>query len=114
MHSWRSASLVSTKHLYSLREVYLLIGVVLQEIEAQLAALDMAGIETRALSVSPAMVSASGQSLPNSLIERVNDRFAELIACCSRRLPGLATIDAFQGESSAREVAGVKAWRHLY
>jgi hypothetical protein len=37
-------------------------------------------------------------------IERINDRFTELIARYPRRLLGLATIDAFQGESAAREI----------
>jgi predicted TIM-barrel fold metal-dependent hydrolase len=76
----------------------------LTDIEAQLAVLDTAGIETKVLTAPPSMVATPGQSLPLSLIERINDRFAELIARYPRRLLGLATIDAFQGESAAREI----------
>src|SRR5450432_2548216 len=76
----------------------------LTDIEAQLAVLDTAGIETKVLTAPPNMVATPGQSLPLSLIERINDRFAELIARYPRRLLGLATIDAFQGESAAREI----------
>ena len=76
----------------------------LTDIEAQLAALDTVGIETKVLTAPPSMLATPGQSLSLSLIERINDRFAELIVRYPRRLLGLATIDAFQGESAAREV----------
>src|SRR5450631_788559 len=76
----------------------------LTDIEAQLAALDTAGIETKVLTAPPSMVAAPGQSLPHSMIERINDRFAELIAHYPGRLLGLATIDAFQGDHAAHEV----------
>jgi predicted TIM-barrel fold metal-dependent hydrolase len=76
----------------------------LTDIEAQLAVLDTAGIESKVLSAPASMIAAPGQSLPLSLIERINDRFAELIAHYPERLLGLATIDAFQGDHAAHEV----------
>jgi predicted TIM-barrel fold metal-dependent hydrolase len=76
----------------------------LTDIEAQLAVLEKAGIETKVLSAPASMLVAPGRSLPLSLIERTNDGFAELIARYPGRLLGLATIDAYQGESGAREV----------
>jgi predicted TIM-barrel fold metal-dependent hydrolase len=41
--------------------------------------------------------------LPASKIERINDRFAELVSIYPDHLFALATIDAFQGEVAARE-----------
>jgi len=76
----------------------------LTDIEAQLAMLDTAAIETKVLSAPASMIAAPGQSLPHSMIERINDRFAELVAHYPGRLLGLATIDAFQGDHAAHEV----------
>ncbi len=76
----------------------------LTDIEAQLAAMDSAGIDAKVLSAPAALLVEQGKSLPRTLMESINDRFAELVATYPERLLALATIDAFQGEVAAREV----------
>ncbi len=76
----------------------------LTNIEAQLAAMDEAGITAKVLSAPAAPLLVPGHPLPLPLMQRINDRFAELVAAYPDRLLALATIDAFQGESAAREV----------
>lgn len=76
----------------------------LTDIAAQLAVMDEAGIAAKVLTAPPALLATAGEPLTMPLIERINDRFAELIAAHPGRLLGLATIDAFQGEHAAREV----------
>jgi len=76
----------------------------LTNIEAQLAAMDEAEITAKVLSAPPAPLLLPGQPLPLPLMQRINDYFAELVATYPNRLLALATIDAFQGESAAREV----------
>jgi predicted TIM-barrel fold metal-dependent hydrolase len=76
----------------------------LTNIEAQLAAMDDAYIDAKVLSAPSALLVEAGKQLPASMIERINDRFAELVSKYPERLLALATIDAFQGEMAAREV----------
>jgi predicted TIM-barrel fold metal-dependent hydrolase len=76
----------------------------LTDIEAQLAAMDDANIDAKVLSAPSALLVEPGKQLPASMIERINDRFAELVSTYPERLLALATIDAFQGEMAAREV----------
>lgn len=73
-------------------------------IEAQLDALAAAGVDAKVLSAPTASLVPPGAQLSASLIERINDHFAELVARYPGRLLALATIDAFQGEVAAREV----------
>lgn len=75
----------------------------LTNIEAQLAAMDEAAIDAKVLTAPTAAIAAPGQPLSASLIERINDRFAELVARYPERLLALATIDAFQGDAAAHE-----------
>ena len=76
----------------------------LTDIEAQLAAMDDANIDAKVLSAPSALLSEPGKQLPAPMIERINDRFAELVSTYPKRLLALATIDAFQGDVAAREV----------
>ncbi len=76
----------------------------LTDIEAQLVAMDSAGIDAKVLSAPAALLVEPGQSLPLALMKRMNDRFAELVATYPKHLLALATIDAFQGEVAAREL----------
>src|SRR5713101_5517832 len=70
----------------------------LTDIEAQLVAMDSARIDAKVLSAPAALLVVPGQSLPLTLMKRINDRFAELVATNPEHLLALATIDAFQGE----------------
>ena len=76
----------------------------LTDIEAQLAAMDSASIDAKVLSAPSALLVEPGKHLPPTLMERINDCFAELVSTYPERLLALATIDAFQGEEAAREV----------
>jgi predicted TIM-barrel fold metal-dependent hydrolase len=76
----------------------------LTNIDAQLEEMDRAGIDAKVLSAPAATLMTPGQQLSPGLMERINDRFAELVATYPERLLALATIDAFQGDAAAREV----------
>ena len=73
-------------------------------IEAQLDALAAVGVDAKVLSAPAAALLPPGGQLPTDQIQRINDRFATLVDTYPGRLLALATIDAFQGESAAREV----------
>ena len=75
----------------------------LSNIEAQLVAMEEAGIDGKVLSAPAGSLVAQGQSLPLALMQRINDRFAEMVAAYPERLLALATIDAFQGDVAASE-----------
>src|SRR5579859_1041093 len=76
----------------------------LTNIHAQLAAMDRAGIDAKVLSAPPALIATAGKSLPISMMQRINDHFASLVAANPKHLLALATIDAFHGDTAAREV----------
>jgi predicted TIM-barrel fold metal-dependent hydrolase len=76
----------------------------LTDIKAQLAAMDDANIDAKVLSAPSALITEPGKQLPPSLMERINDCFAELVSTYPERLLALATIDAFQGDVAAHEV----------
>ena len=76
----------------------------LTDLPRQLEELEAAGIDAKVLSAPSAVLVDPGQPLPKSLMKRINDRFAELIAAYPGRLYALATIDAFQGDAAADEV----------
>ena len=76
----------------------------LTDIEAQLAAMDVAGINAKVLSAPSALLIEPGKHLSPAKMEQINDRYAELVSTYPERLLALATIDAFQGKVAAREV----------
>jgi predicted TIM-barrel fold metal-dependent hydrolase len=63
------------------------------------------GLDVRVLGAPPALLAPAGESLPAPAIATINDHLAERVAAHEGRLLGLATIDAFQGESAAEEAA---------
>ncbi|GCE31089.1 amidohydrolase [Dictyobacter alpinus] len=84
----------------------------LTNIEAQLAAMDVAGIDAKVISAPASTIVSPVEQLPLILMERINDQIASLVARYPDRLSGLATIDAFQGKAAAREV--VRAIKSLH
>lgn len=75
----------------------------LSNIEAQLRAMDEAGIDGKVLSAPSRSFLRLDEPLPLALMQRINDRFAAMVAAYPTRLLALATIDAFEGEAAARE-----------
>lgn len=84
----------------------------LTNIDAQLAAMDVAGIDAKVISAPASTIVSPVEQLPMILMERINDQIAELVARYPQRLLGLATIDAFQGKAAAREM--VRAVKELH
>jgi predicted TIM-barrel fold metal-dependent hydrolase len=76
----------------------------LTNLAAQLADMEIAGINAKVLSAPAAVLVGPGQPLSPDLMRRINDRFAELLALYPERLFALATIDPFQGDVAATEV----------
>lgn len=76
----------------------------LTDIEAQLEAMDEAGIDAKVLSAPASVLKTSSEQLPSTLIERINDRLAALVTEHPKHLFALATIDAFGGNAAVREV----------
>ncbi len=76
----------------------------LTDIDAQLAAMDAAGIEMKALSAPLSTLVGPGEEPPVALVTQINDRFAALVAQHPDRLLALAAIDPFGGDAAAREV----------
>jgi predicted TIM-barrel fold metal-dependent hydrolase len=66
--------------------------------------MDNANIDAKVLSAPSALLVESGKQVPATMMERINDLFAELVSLYPDHLLALATIDAFQGEMAAREV----------
>ena len=52
----------------------------LTDIEAQLAAMDSANIDAKVLSAPSALLVEPGKQFPAPMMERINDRFAELVS----------------------------------
>lgn len=76
----------------------------LTDIDAQLAAMDAAGMDMKVLSAPLSTLVGPGEEPPVALVERINERFARLVAEYPDRLLALAAIDPFGGETAAREV----------
>ncbi|QBD75744.1 hypothetical protein EPA93_06875 [Ktedonosporobacter rubrisoli] len=76
----------------------------LTDLQGQFAEMERANIGAKVLSAPSATIASAGQPLPEDLLRRINDRFAELLALYPGRLFALATIDAFRGEGAANEV----------
>ncbi len=76
----------------------------LTDIDAQLAAMDAAGVDMKVLSAPLSTLVGPGEEPPVALATRINDRFATLVAAHPDRLLGLASVDPFGGEGAAREL----------
>ncbi|MGI8688946.1 MAG: amidohydrolase family protein [Thermomicrobiales bacterium] len=76
----------------------------LTNIDAQLAAMEAAGVDMKVLSAPLSTLVGPGEEPPVALCARINDRFAALVAEHPTRLRALAAIDPFGGDTAAREV----------
>lgn len=76
----------------------------LTDIDAQLAAMDAAGVDMKVRSAPLSTLVGPGEEPPVALTTRINNRFAALVAAHPTRLLGLASIDPFGGEAAAREL----------
>ena len=65
--------------------------------------MDAAGVDVKVISAPLSMLVGESDA-PDGLLQRVNERFAELIAAYPERLLALVTIDVFGGDVAAREV----------
>jgi predicted TIM-barrel fold metal-dependent hydrolase len=76
----------------------------LQSQEALLSSVETAGIAARVINTPTAFIEDADGKIPPGAIERINDQMAELAGKHPGKLYGLATVDAFSGDTSAREL----------
>lgn len=72
--------------------------------EALLASLQTAGVTSRVINTSLEFVLAPGEEANFDTVRRINDSIAEVTHRHGGMLHGLATVDAYRGEESAREL----------
>lgn len=72
--------------------------------EALLASLQTAGVTSRVINTSLEFVLAPGEEADLDTVRRINDAIAEVTHRHGGMLHGLATVDAYRGEASAREL----------
>lgn len=72
--------------------------------EALLTSLQTAGVKSRVINTSLEFVIAPGEEASLEIVQRVNDALADVTHRHSTVLHGLATVDAYRGEESAREL----------
>ncbi|MDR7151340.1 aminocarboxymuconate-semialdehyde decarboxylase [Hydrogenophaga palleronii] len=72
--------------------------------EALLASLQTAGITSRVINTSLEFVLAPGEEADLDTVRRINDSIADVTHRHSAVLHGLATVDAYRREASAREL----------
>lgn len=72
--------------------------------EALLTSLQTAGVKSRVINTSLEFVIAPGEEASLEIVQRVNDAQADVTHRHSTVLHGLATVDAYRGEESAREL----------
>ncbi len=72
--------------------------------EALLASLRTAGVRSRVINTSLEFVLTPGEEAGLDIVRRINDSIAEVTHRNSDVLHGLATVDAYRGEESAREL----------
>src|SRR5207237_8189298 len=76
----------------------------LQSQDALLSSVESAGIAARVINTPTAFIEDADGKIPPGAIERINDQMAELAGKHSGKLYGLATVDAFSGDTAAREL----------
>ena len=72
--------------------------------DALLSSVESAGIAARVINTPTAFIEDADGKIPPGAIERINDQMAELAGKHPGKLYGLATVDAFSGDSAAREL----------
>ena len=76
----------------------------LQSPGALLASVESAGITARVINTPTAFIEDADGKVPRDAERRINDAMAEICAKHPGKLYGLATVDAFAGDQSAREL----------
>jgi aminocarboxymuconate-semialdehyde decarboxylase len=76
-----------------------------------LADIDSGDIQARVVNIPTSLIADPDGSVKPGTIERINDTLATVVARHPGKLHGLATVDAYAGESAAREV--IRAVREL-
>jgi len=76
----------------------------LQSESALLASVENAGIAARVINTPTAFIEDSDGRPPQDSHRRINDQMAAVCAKHSGKLHGLATVDAFSGDTAAREL----------
>ena len=76
----------------------------LQSPDALLSSVESAGIAARVINTPTAFIEDADGNVAPGTIERINDQMAELVSKHPGKLYGLATVDAFSGDASAREL----------
>ena len=71
---------------------------------ALISSIEAAGLSARVVNTPLEFIRGPNGELPPHAVQRVNDDLAELVGRHSGRLYALATVDAYSGESAAREV----------
>jgi predicted TIM-barrel fold metal-dependent hydrolase len=71
---------------------------------ALISSMEEAGISARVINTPTAFIQDADGEVPPGTVERINDQLAELVSRHPGRLYGLATVDAYSGESGAREL----------
>ena len=98
---WRPAALPSVGHFARAWPL-------LSDIDAQLDALQAAGIDGKVLSAPVGSLAPANDTLALAQIQAINEHFADLVVRHPGRLFALATIDPWQGDAAAREVERVQ------
>lgn len=76
----------------------------LQSPDALLSSVESAGIAARVINTPTAFIEDADGKVAPGTIERINDQMAALVGKNPGRLFGLATVDAFSGDTGAREL----------
>jgi aminocarboxymuconate-semialdehyde decarboxylase len=72
--------------------------------DALVSSIEGANIAGRVINTPTAFIEDAEGSVPPGTIQRINDQLAEIVAKNPGKLYGLATVDTFGGEASAREL----------
>jgi aminocarboxymuconate-semialdehyde decarboxylase len=76
----------------------------LQSPDALLASIDTAGIAARVVNTPTAFIEDADGNVPAGAEQRINDQMAEFVSKHPGKLYGLATVNAFKGDTGAREL----------
>jgi aminocarboxymuconate-semialdehyde decarboxylase len=69
-----------------------------------MSSIEQSGIAARVINTPTAFLEDADGNIPSDMIPRINDAVADLVSRDPGRLYGLATVDAYAGETAAREV----------
>ena len=69
-----------------------------------MSSIEQSGIAARVINTPTAFLEDADGNVPSDMIPRINDAVADLVSRNAGRLYGLATVDAYAGETAAREL----------